>query len=160
MSLVSGSGSVAKVKNIKVTLTGFAGTPGMTSVFGDGADINCPDVEYTAIGRPDTDENEETEFVTNKRTIKESVSSNGWQTFSKMSVFNDEDGQNWRAFVAARETDATGTMIMARSDTGETIGKWLCKVSSVEGGDGDASAVDSSFTPTFTLLEALSFATA
>jgi hypothetical protein len=156
MSLVTGSGAVAKIKNIKVTLTGFTGTSGMTSVFGAGSDINCPDVEYVSIGRPDTDENEETEFVTNKRTVKESVASNGWQTFSKMAVFNDDGGTNWRAFVAARETDATGTMTFARADNGETIGSWKCKVSSVEGGDGDASAVDSSFTPTFTLLEALS----
>jgi hypothetical protein len=72
MSLVTGSGAVAKIKNIKVTLTGFAGTSGMTSVFGAGSDINCPDVEYVSIGRPDTDENEETESDENSEYEEQS----------------------------------------------------------------------------------------
>ena len=71
-----------------------------------------------------------------------------------MAVFNDENGQNWRAFVAAQQTDATGTVTLKAGTN--AIGKWKAKVSKVEGGDGDAASLDTSFTPTFTLLEALS----
>lgn len=154
MSLVSGSGSVAKIKAIKCELTGFTGTG--TSVFGSAAAIDCPDVEYCAIGRPDKDENESEEFETNKRKIKDSVATDGWADWDKMEVFNDENGVNWRAFVAAQETDATGTITLSIGTT--TIGKWLAKVSGVEGGDGDPGSLDTGFTPTFTMLGALPFA--
>ena len=151
MALVAGTGAVAKIKAIKCELTGFTGTG--TSVFGSAGDINCPDVEYCAIGRPDKDENETEEFETNMRKVKDSIATNGWADWDKMEVFNDEKGQNWRAFVAAQETDATGTVTLSNGTN--TIGSWLAKVSGVEGGDGDAGSLDTGFTPTFTLLKAL-----
>lgn len=154
MSLVSGTGAVAKVKTIKCALSGWSGTG--TSSFGAGSDVNCEDVEYLSIGRPNTDDNEVTEFETNKRKIKESIASNGWADWDKMEVFNDENGVNWRAFVAAQQTDATGTITLTRGTA--TIGAWKAKVSSIDGGDGDAAGVDSSFTPTFTILEEIATA--
>ena len=151
MSLVAGTGAVAKVKSIVCSLSGFTGTG--TSVFGSGSEINCTNVEYVSIGRPDTDDNEEQEFETNLRKIKDSIATNGWASWDKMAVFNDENGVNWRAFVAAQQTDATGTITLSAGTN--TIGSWKAKVSKVEGGDGDAASLDTSFTPTFTLLEAL-----
>jgi hypothetical protein len=113
-------------------------------------------VEYLSIGRPNTDDNEVTEFETNKRKVKESIASNGWADWDKLEIFNDEGGQNWRAFVAAQQTDATGTITLKRGTA--TIGAWKAKVSSIDGGDGDAAGVDSSFTPTFTILEEIATA--
>lgn len=156
MSLVAGTGAVAKVKSIVCALSGFTGTG--TSMFGQGSDINCTNVEYVSIGRPNTDENEEQEFETNLRKVKDSIPTTGWATWDKMAVFNDENGQNWRAFVAAQQTDATGTITLSAGTS--VIGKWKAKVSNVEGGDGDAASLDTAFTPTFTLLEALGTGTA
>ena len=151
MSLVAGTGSVAKVNSIVCSLSGFTTTA--TTVFGAGSDINCTNVEYLSIGRPDTDENEEQEFETNLRKIKDSIATDGWASWDKMSVFNDENGTNWKAFVAAQQTDATGTLTLSHGTN--VLGKWKAKVSKVDGGDGDAASLDTSFTPTFTLLSAL-----
>lgn len=152
MSLVAGTGaSVGKIKGIKCVLAGFTGTG--SSVFGSSDAINCTDVEYLSIGRPDTDDNESNEFETNMRKIKDSIATNGWADWDKMEVINDAGGVNWRAFVAAQQTDATGTVTLSNGTS--TIGSWKAKVSGVSGGDGDASSLDTGITPTFTLLEAL-----
>ena len=149
MALVTNTGAAAKVKAIVAVLTGFTATG--TSTFGSGSDINCDNVEYTQIGRPDTEENEEQTVETNLRTIKDSIENNGWATYNKMQVFNDENGQNWKAFVAAKQTGATGTFILKAGTN--VLGAWKAKVSSVEGGDGGAADLDTSFTPTLTLIE-------
>lgn len=154
MSLIAGTGAVAKVKAITAVLSGFAGTG--TSMYGSGEDINCTSVEYLSIGRPNKDDNSEEEFETNMRKVKDSIANDGWATYDKMKVFNDENGQNWKAFVAAQETDATGTFALMNGTA--VIGKWKAKVSGVDGGDGDAGTLDSAFTPTFTLLESLALA--
>lgn len=149
--LVAGTGAVGKIKTIKCELSGFAGTG--TSMFGDGSDINCPDVEYISIGRPNKDENETEEFETNQRKIKDSIPTSGWADWDKMAIINDEGGVNYRACVAAQETDATGTVSLTAGSS--TIGKWKAKVIGVDGGDGDAGSLDTAVTPTFQLLEAL-----
>lgn len=153
MTLVAGTGAVGKIKSIVCELSGFTGTG--TSDFGSGSDINCESVEYLSIGRPDTDENETEEFETNMRKVKDNIATKGWADWDKMSVFNDEAGQNWKAFIAAKETDATGTMTLKKGSAGPVIGSWKCKVSNVSGGDGEAGSLDTAFTPTFTLLESL-----
>jgi hypothetical protein len=153
MTLVSNTGSFAKVKDIKVVLSGFASTPGYTSTFGAGSDINCTDVEYLSLQLPEKSENEETTIPTNLRDMKDSVANKGWESWSGLEVFNDSNFVNFKAFVAAQETDATGTVTFSnRTGTG-TIMSLKCKVAKAGGGGGDANAIHTSFTPTFTILE-------
>ncbi len=151
MTLVSGTGNVGKRKTIVCSLSGWAGTG--TSTFGSGSDINCENVEYLSIGRPNKNENKVEEFETNLREIKDSIANKGWADFDKMEVLNDENSVNWKAFIAAQETDATGTFTLKAGTA--TIGSWKAKVSNVDGGDGEAATLDTGFTPTFSLLEAL-----
>lgn len=149
MALVAGSGAMGKNKNIKLVLSGFAGTG--TSQFGEGSDINCSDVEYLSITKPEKSENEATEIQTNMRTIKDDVPNKGWEDWSGAEIFNDENGTNWKAFVAAQETDATGTVTLLAGTS--TMFSMKAKVSKAGGGGGDASSFDTSFTPTFRFLD-------
>ena len=56
------------------------------------------------------------------RTIKDDSATDAWEDWSGMEIFNDEGGVNWKAFVAAQETDATGTVTLKAGTT--VIGKW------------------------------------
>lgn len=155
MALVAGSGAMGKNKVIHCALSGFTGTG--TSNFGVGSEINCTDVEFLSITKPEKSENQSEEIQTNMRTIKDDSATDAWEDWSGMEIFNDESGTNWKAFVAAQETDATGTVTLtAGSGTAAvTIGKWEAKVSKAGGGGGDASAFDTGFSPTFRLLKSL-----
>ncbi len=152
-SLVSGTGAMGKNKAIKCSLSGFAGAVGMTSHYGGGSDINCEDVEYLSLEKPEKTENETEEVQTNKRTIKDNSATDAWEDWSGMEIWNDENNVNWKAFVAAQETDATGTVTLSAGTN--IIGKWEAKVSKAGGGGGDASAFDTGFSPTFTLIRSL-----
>lgn len=159
MALVAGSGAVPKFKSIIVENSGFTGTG--TSVFGAGSDINCTNIEYTQIGLPDKTENEETTFDTNMRNITESAATKKWEPWGKMQVVNDENRVNYKAYVAAQETDATGTVNIKQvvGTATNTIMSFKGKIAGVSGGDGDATSIDTSFTPTYTILEMLSAGT-
>lgn len=159
MAMVFGeaAGAVGKFKTWKLIFTGFAAPSGApTSVFGAATDINCEDVEYTAIGLPDTEENEEETIETNLRTLKDAVENKGWASLSKINIFNDKAGNNWKACIAAKQTGATGTVIYQDRETGENVGAWKMKVASVEGAEGGAAELATSFAPTFTVLEEVS----
>ena len=140
MTLVAGTGSMSKNKVIHCSLEGFSGTG--TSNFGSGSDINCTDVEFLSIEKPEKTENESEEIQTNM-----------WEDWDGMEIFNDAEGVNWKAFVAAQETDATGTVTLTAGTS--VIGKWEAKVSKAGGGGGDASSFDTGFSPTFRFLRSL-----
>lgn len=166
MALVSGTDTVGKTKALRVVLSGFASAAGATSNFGAGSDINCTDVEYFSLSKPEKSENESVEIQTNLRSFKDDVANKFWDSWSGLEVYNDSKNTNWKAFVAAQETDATGTVtISVLSSTGTAtvatpIGCWKAKVSKAGGGGGDAPSFDTSFTPTFTLIESLELPTA
>ena len=155
MALVAGTGSMGKNKVIHCELSGFSGTG--TSNFGAGSDINCTDVEFLSISKPEKSENQSEEIQTNMRTIKDDSATDAWEDWSGMEIFNDEGGVNWKAFVAAQETDATGTVVLKAGTT--VIGKWEAKVSKAGGGGGDASSFDTGFSPTFRFLKSLALGT-
>ena len=148
MTLVAGTGLMSKNKVIHCSLEGFSGTG--TSNFGSGSDINCTDVEFLSIEKPEKTENESEEIQTNMRTIKDDSATDAWEDWDGMEIFNDAEGVNWKAFVAAQETDATGTVTLTAG-----IGKWEAKVSKAGGGGGDASSFDTGFSPTFRFLRSL-----
>jgi hypothetical protein len=156
MTLVAGTGSVGKNKLVKCVLSGFAGTG--TSNFGAGSDINCEDVEFLSIEKPEKSENEAEEIQTNKRLIKDDTATDAWEDWDGLEIINDEASVNWKAFVAAQETDATGTVTLTAGTN--TIGSWQAKVKKAGGGGGDASGFDSSFSPTFSILKSLGTGTA
>ena len=151
--LVAGSGAMGKNKAIVCELSTFASAPGMTSNFGDVSDINSTSVEYLSLEKQEKSENETEEFQTNMRTLKDNTATDAWDDWSGMEVWNDADNTNWKAFVAAQETDATGTITLKAGT--KTIGSWEAKVSKAGGGGGDASSFDTGFTPTFTLIRSL-----
>ena len=151
MTLVAGTGLMSKNKVIHCSLEGFSGTG--TSNFGSGSDINCTDVEFLSIEKPEKTENESEEIQTNMRTIKDDSATDAWEDWDGMEIFNDAEGVNWKAFVAAQETDATGTV--TRTAGTNVIGKWEAKVSKAGGGGGDASSFDTGFSPTFRFLRSL-----
>ena len=151
MALIAGTGAMGKNKVIHLELSGFTGTG--TSNFGVGSDINCTDVEFLSISKPEKSENQSEEIQTNMRTIKDDSATDAWEDWSGVEIFNDATGVNWKAFVAAQETDATGTVVLKAGTT--VIGKWEAKVSKAGGGGGDASAFDTGFSPTFRLLKSL-----
>lgn len=156
MGLVGGTGyAMGKNKAVVVVLTGFTGTG--TSVFGDSTDVNCTGtagVEFLSVTKPEKSENQSEEIQTNMRTIKDDVGTDAWEDWDGLEVFSDEDGVNWKAFVAAQETDATGTVTIKVGTA--TLGSWTAKISKAGGGGGDASAFDTSFNPTIRLLSSLS----
>ena len=156
MALVAGTGSMGKNKVVHLELASFSGTG--TSNFGAGSDINCSDVEFLSISKPEKSENQSEEIQTNMRTIKDDSATDAWDDWSGVEIFNDNAGTNWKAFVAAQETDATGTVVLKAGTT--VIGKWEAKVSKAGGGGGDASSFDTGFTPTFRLLKSLALGTA
>lgn len=153
MALQSNTGSFAKVKDFVVSLSGFASSTGYTSTFGDGSDINCTNVEYLSLTLPEKSENEVNEVHTNLRDIKDSVPTKMWEDWSGMEVFADSEGINYKAFIAAQECDATGTVTIKRVGATGNIGTWKMKVSKAGGGGGDANSLNTSFTPTFTIIE-------
>ena len=152
MTLVSNTGSFAKVKDIQVILSGLASSPGYTSTHGAGSDVNCTDVEYLALTMPEKSETESTEIHTNLRDLKDSAPTKGWEDYSGMEVFNDSEGVNYKAFIAAQECDATGTVTFKRRGSTGNILSLLMKVSKAGGGGGDANSINTSFTPTFNIL--------
>lgn len=155
MALVAAkSAVVGKRKNWKIAFSGWAKPAGSeaTSTYGDGI-LDCEDVEFTTIGLPDPDENEELELATSHRNIKASVVKKSWQAWSKIGILNDENGANWKAFVAAKELETTGTVTITKRNGGETIGSWKVQVTSIDSGDGGADELADAFTPTFTILE-------
>ena len=155
MTLVAGTGSIGKNKVIKVVLSGFASPSGApTSNFGGGGDVNCTDVEYISIEKPSKAENTSEEIQTNMRTIKDDSATDAWEDWDGLEIVNDEGGVNWKAFVAAQETDATGTVTL--STPSGTIGSWKAKVAKAGGGGGDAASFDTGFTPAIRLLKSLS----
>lgn len=151
MALIAGTGAVGKNKAIKCSLSGFSGTG--ESSFGNGGDINCENIEWLSLTKPEKSENNTEEFNSNARSFKDSIANTGWEDWSGLEVFNDEGGVNWKAFIAAQETDATGTITLTAGTS--TIGSWKAKVAKAGGGGGEANGFDTSFTPTFTLIEAL-----
>lgn len=153
MALVAGEGSLGKNKLIKVSFEGFIGRTGSTSNFGDGSEINCENVEFFSIEKPEKSENEVIEKQSNLRTIKDDSATDGWEDWSGLTVYSDAEGVNWRAFVAAQETDAEGTLTISIGD--KVLGKWKAKIAKAGGGGGDASAFDEGFTPTIRLLKSL-----
>ena len=158
MTLVAGTGALGKNKAMVVSLSGFSGVTGATSHFGDGSDVNCTDVEYLSVTKPEKSENESMEIQTNQRSIKDDSANEWWDDYSGLEVVNDEKSQNWKAFVAAQETDATGTL--AITVKGTDIFKAKVKVAKSGGGGGDASGFDTSFSPTFRILETITLGTA
>lgn len=160
MALVTGTGAPVKNKAFKVVLSGFAGVANKTSTFGNGSDINCDNVEYTSLVLPEKAENNTETINTNLRDIKETSGTYEWDSWSGMEVFNDENLVNWKAFVAAQETEATGTVsIVKAADTSVVVGSWKAAVSKAGGGGGEATAFNTSFAPTFALIEAIAAST-
>ena len=154
MALVTANtATVEKRKNIKLAFSGWALPTGSnaTSPYGTGI-LDCADVEFTTIGRPDPDENEVIELPTSHRTIKASVAKKSWQNWSKIGILNDEAGTNWKEFVAAKELETTGTLILSNRLTGTVIGAWTVQVVGMDSGDGGADELDDAFTPTFAIL--------
>ena len=78
-----------------------------------------------------------------------------WQNWSKIGIVNDEDGNNWKEFVAAKELETTGYVEVhdRNASGGEPIAKFKCQVVGIDSGDGGADEVSESFTPTFAILE-------
>ena len=160
--LIAGTGALGKNKTIVVSLSGFTGIAGQTSNFGLGTEVNCTDVEYLSVTKPEKSENESMEIQTNQRSIKDDSANEWWDDYSGLEVVNDKGNVNWKAFVAAQETDATGTLTFAikasgvGTDTTNTaFAKYKVKIAKSGGGGGDASGFDTSFTPTFRILESL-----
>ncbi len=151
MALVANEGSLGKNKLIKVSFTGFVGTG--TSNFGDGSEINCEDVEFFSIEKPEKSENEVIEKPTNLRTIIDDSATDAWEPWTGLTVFSDSEGVNWKAFVAAQETDAEGILTITIGD--KVLGKWKAKIAKAGGGGGDAASFDEGFTPTIRLLSSL-----
>ena len=165
MALVANTSTFGKNKSVHCSLSNF--TPSadttQTSVFGYGTEINCTDVEFLSITKPEKSENQSEEIQTNMRTIKDDVGTYAWEDWDGLEIFNDAESVNWKAFVAAQETDATGTVTLwTINSTGAKnyVGNWKAKISKAGGGGGDASAFDTGFTPTIRLLEAIALPTA
>lgn len=155
MALVTANTAVVgKRKNWKIAFSGWALPTGSTatSTYGTGI-LDCEDVEFTTIGLPDPDENEEVELPTSHRNIKASVVKKSWQAWSKIGILNDEDGTNWKEFVAAKELETTGTVTISKRNGNQVIGTWKVQVTSIDSGDGGADELADAFTPTFTILE-------
>lgn len=148
--------NVGKRKNWKVVFSQWAKPEGSTatSTYGTGV-LDCTDVEFTSIGLPDPDENEVIEVPTSHRNIKVSVAKKSWQNWSKIGIVNDEDGNNWKEFVAAKELETTGYVEVydRNASGGDPIAKFKCQVVGIDSGDGGADEVSESFTPTFAILE-------
>ena len=156
MAIVANTGDPMKMKDIKVVLSGWTSPTGApTSVFGTAADMNCTDVEYFSVGLPDKAENTENTWDSNLRSGTDSAATKRWQAYAKLNLFNDSNGANYRACVAAQETDATGTMEFVNRVTNSSIAKFLAKCGGVTGPDGEATALGTSFAPSFTIKEAL-----
>ena len=51
--LIAGTGALGKNKTIVVSLAGFTGVAGQTSNFGVGTEVNCTDVEYLSVTKPE-----------------------------------------------------------------------------------------------------------
>lgn len=155
MALVAANtATVEKRKNIKLAFSEWKKPEGSeaTSTYGTGI-LDCEDVEFTTIGRPDPDENEVIELPTSHRTIKASVAKKSWQNWSKIGILNDAAGTNWKEFVAAKELETTGTLTLSNRLTGTVIGSWKVQVVGMDSGDGGADELDDAFTPTFAILE-------
>lgn len=155
MSLIAANtANVEKRKNLQLVFSDWKKPEGSTatSTYGTGI-LDCEDVEFTTIGRPDPDENEVIELPTSHRTIKASVSKKSWQNWSKIGILNDAAGTNWKEFVAAKELETTGTLTLKNRLTGTIIGSWKVQVVGMDSGDGGADELDDAFTPTFAILE-------
>lgn len=152
--IAANTARVEKRKNIKLAFSGWQKPEGSeaTSTYGTGI-LDCEDVEFTTIGRPDPDENEVIELPTSHRTIKASVAKKSWQNWSKIGILNDAAGTNWKEFVAAKELETTGTLTLSNRLTGTVIGSWKVQVVGMDSGDGGADELDDAFTPTFAILE-------
>ncbi len=155
MTLIAGTGTMGKTKAIVCALSGFAGTG--TSLFGAGSEINCESVEYLSLEKPEKSENDSETVTTNERTIKADSATDAWEDWSGLEIFNDKDFINWKAFVAAQETDAKGTVTLSVGTN--TLMKFEAKVAKAGGGGGDASSFDTGFTPTFRILQTLPMGT-
>ena len=152
--VAAGTGNVEKRKNLKLAFSGWAKPTGSdaTSSYGDGI-LDCEDVEFITIGRPDPDENEVIELPTSHRAIKASVVKKSWQNWSKIGILNDAAGTNWKLFVSAKELETTGYLTISNRLTNEEIGKWKVQVIGMDSGDGGADELDDAFTPIFAILE-------
>ena len=137
MALVANTGAMGKNKNIKVALSGFS-------------HITCDNIEFLSIEKPEKSENESEEIQTNMRTIKDDVANQGWEDWSGLEIFNDENGVNWKAFVDEQEADSTGTVTITAGTS--TLINLPAKVAKAGGGGGDASSFDTGFSPTFRFL--------
>lgn len=156
MAIVANTGDPMKMKDIKVVLSGWSSPAGApTSEFGSAADMNCTDVEYFSVGLPDKAENTENTWDSNLRSGTDSAATKRWQTYSKLNLFNDANGANYRACVAAQETDATGTMEFVNRVTSSSIAKFKAKCGGVTGPDGEATALGTAFAPSFTIMQSL-----
>jgi hypothetical protein len=154
MALISNTGWVPKNKDIKVSLEGWTGTG--TSVHGTAGAINCEDVEFFSVELPEKASNETEEFESNLRGFKDGAGSKIWEEFSGLALLNDDKFVNWKACVAEQECDSTGTITFATRGDNTPFAKFRAKIAKAGGGGGDATSFSTSFSPTFTVLEALS----